>query len=476
MKKRLLCFSLFLGLVSSSWACHPYEVGPLFHFDIEISAHLVLPHGVAPQPVFQDQTQQIRSFFARFLFSETALEEMVGVALNQNIGGSDTNGLMRLLFQRFSLLEAQLDQAVVRMNELGQGGVDSFSAFARALFEGMGLGVAQSATRVAGFLTDATLCHDVEVAFWTRIFTEQGLTEEQAPRAFHAMREYLGRGFSYWRAFNWAMLSQFHFDEATISMLNGYQEHLVLNGIPSPLALYRALFFQLESYGAQVYAMGIQQFNTRLRAGQPLVAAYYATRFNFAGLTGDGVQQATAHLMETFENEEESDYCWNAYIWVLYEAFGFPRSLARAMADVNHNEFIRLGPQANPLNVFWNAAFRVLGVNEDELDGVYGYFAVYRNQGYQAREAFERAFLQFFVYEDELGAVTQAFFDGNIVDAGDNERLRFLLFKTWGARYPWIADATLTDAIQGFFDSPSALSGVLGILSGFQEFLDGFLV
>lgn len=468
MKKRLLCCCsfLFIGLVSSSWACHPYNVDSFFNPYVLISPHLELP---VPQPVVQDQTSQIRAFFARFLFSETALNEMVGRALTQGIDSYDTDGLIRLLFQRFSLLGNELEQAVVRMNALGQGGVDPFSAFARALFEGLGLGPANSASRVAGLLTNATLFHDIEVAFWTSTFKEQGLTAEQALRAFYVMQTHLGQGFSYWRAFSWALFSEFHFNEGTILALNGYQEYLVQAGMPSYLAFCQALFSRLEGYGSEVYAMGIQRFNERIQAGQPLVAAYYATRFSFTGLTNNEVEEATERLMNTFENAQNTDYWGNAYMWVLYEAFGFPRFLASAMAEVNHNVFTVLGAQANPLSVFWNAAFRVLGVREDELENVYGHFVAYYGQGYQVREAFERAFLRFFVYEDELDAVTQAFFDTNIIDAGNNERLRFLLLKAWGARYPWIAEATLVDAIQGFFDSPSSLNGVLGVLSGFWE-------
>ena len=468
MKKRLLCCCsfLYIGLVSSSWACLPYNVDSFFNSYVLISPHLELP---APQPVVQDQTSQIRAFFARFLFSETALDEMVGGALTQGIDSYDRDGLMRLLFQRFSLLGNELEQAVVRMNALGQGGVDPFSAFARALFEGLGLGSTNSASRVAGLLTNATLFHDIEVAFWSSLFEGQGLTKEQALRAFYVMQMHLGQGFSYWRAFSWALLSQFRFDEGTILALNSYQEYLVQAGMPSYLALYQALFSRLESYGSEIHAIGIQRFNERIQAGQPLIAAYYATRFSFTGLTNNEVEEATERLMDIFENAQNADYWGNAYIWVLYETFGFPRSLASAMAEVNHNVFTVLGAQANSLSVFWNAAFRVLGVPVAQLEEVNASFMAYWDQGHQQRVAFERAFLRFFVYEDELGAVTQAFFDTNIIDAGNNERLRFLLLKAWGARYPWIAEATLEDAIQGFFDSPSSLSGVLGVLSGFQE-------
>ena len=473
MKKHLFCYccTFLIGLIAPSWACLPYTADVFFGsnpYGIIAPLGLESPEVEPPQPSVQDPAYLLRAFFARFLFSETALEEMVGLALIQGVSCSDHDELMRLLFQRFSFLGNPLNQAVNRMQALTRAGIAPFNAFARALFEGMGFSASQSAARIMGLLTNATLLHDVEAAFWSSVFEGHGFTEAQALRAFHVMQAYLGQGFSCWKAFCWAMFSQFHFNEATIRILNAYQERLVMGGMPSHLAFYQALFSPLEYYGPQIQAMGMQAFNARIQAGEPLVAAYYATRFGFAGFTHREIQQATARLIDVFADEHYLPYWGNAYAMVLYEAFGFPQALARAMAEVNQHSFVCLGPQANPVHVFWGAAFRVLGVPEEELEEARAYFVAYRNQGYQPREAFERAFLQLLVCAGELEAVTQAFLNARIAGAGTHERLRFLLYKAWGARYPWVATETLEDAIQGFFDSPSTLSRILGFLGGFQ--------
>ena len=264
-------------------------------------------------------------------------------------------------------------------------------------------------------------------------------------------------------------------------------------------ALVRALF---ELEGGVLHGGSVNDFVQRIRQGESMLHVYWASCFRSQGFNGTQAGTALRRMIHLVVRGVQVNYAYqNAFYFVcylqdglapdrairasrvyvgsfeslepdatlyfrtLYEAYGFPRGVARTAADVL-GVLSRKYPNAGRETCIWWALFRVLGVSEGNLDMVYNTFWDRWSQGFLPMRAFEYAYVD----AQEEGFDIDDFF--NTLDEDLSYRLDFtqgferFLDLLWEERFPRVAVEDRMAALDAFLRQPSSL---LGILSALRE-------
>lgn len=461
MLARLLSFCFLSALFSYSSFANQFLMPHVF-VPREVPRLVVAP---SPEAVLRER---LRVFFNEYRVDEErghAIEDrIVAQLLAQYQGGVSLiseRDFLPFLLDCLNVPSGEHAQIIDRVSELGFLAADPAVSLIRAVYEsgGVGSGEVGAHVRRVAELMDAGV--GFLEAYWTDFFRTHGLTEAQTQRAATSMCGSIERGVSVRHAYWHSVLLQFGFHESRIHVL--VERAIALEGQElSDSEILTAVLFEAPE---GVYTGSANVFRLRIAEGLLWVEAFYCAHYSRSVTTPLlALRAAQAYVAEL----DYFGFQFGVFERIIYEQYGFPRTVARAAVDCLHQmREENQGEDAERL--FWWAAFRVLGVREDSLRDAYTLMLEAEVEGLALQRAFEKAYAEVIsgasinleVFLEELDR-------GLSLWVGEETRIETLLDVLWGTLFPSVTDETRAGALTGFLQSPSTFRGIWVMLERMQ--------